>query len=418
MENVFDELKWRGLVAQTTDEHSLREAFNSPLTSYCGFDPTAASLHVGHLLQIIMLRKLQKAGHHVLCLVGGATGMIGDPRPTAERTLKTKELTAEYVESIKTQISPFLDFSGSNPVTMVNNLDWFGDMTAIDFLRDLGKHFRVNQMLKKDSVSVRMTSEQGISFTEFSYQILQGYDYLYLHRKYGCSLQTGALDQWGNIAVGADLIRRLDGDIVHGLTTPLITTANGEKFGKSEGNAIWLDSTLCSPYKFYQFWLNSDDSVIGNYLRVFTEISREEIEDLEDSTIREPHKRRAQVALAKYMTQFVHGDSELQTALAVSAAVFGTADPRGLSPAAVSQMADTLPSAKLDTTGYDLAPNLVKVGLAKSNNEARRLIGDNAITVNGIGVKDPYAKLEMRDQLEGIGWLVRRGRKTLGFIRS
>lgn len=412
MENVLDELEWRGLVAETTDREKLREALNEPVTVYCGFDPTAASLHVGHLLQLIILRKLQRAGHHVLCLVGGATGLIGDPRPTAERVLKTKELTASYVESIQNQIAPFLDFAGDNPARMVNNLDWTAELTAIDFLRDLGKHFRVNQMLKKDSVAARMESQEGISFTEFSYQILQSNDYLHLFRNENCTLQTGAVDQWGNISAGVDLIRRVAGGSAHGLTSPLITTADGQKFGKSEGNAIWLDPELCSPYRFYQFWLNVEDAVVGHYLRVFTELSAEEIAELEQATQERPQDRAGQRRLADEITTFVHGQANCERVREASEAVFGNGDLRHLSEQTLRELSLDLPSVQVSADD-PLVDVLVAAELAKSKNEARRFIKEGAISVNGAKVTDVEATLSGDDALAGMAWLIKRGKKNM-----
>ena len=251
MSDILDELQWRGLVAQTTDEAALREALaDGQITLYCGFDPTAPSLHFGHLVQLITMRHLQRAGHRVLCLVGGSTGLIGDPKPTAERSLNSKETVAEWVARIQSQVRPFLAFDGDNPAIMVNNLDWTAPMSALDFLRDIGKHFRVNAMIKKDAVAARLNSDQGISYTEFSYQILQGLDFLELYRQYGCTLQTGGIDQWGNLMAGVDLIHRAEHASVHVLTTPLVTKADGTKFGKTEGNAVWLDPDMTSPYAF------------------------------------------------------------------------------------------------------------------------------------------------------------------------
>ena len=280
--SVLDELSWRGLVALTTDEQSLAAALaGGPITAYCGFDPTAPSLHFGNLVQLIVLRKLQRAGHRIICLVGGSTGLIGDPRPSAERVLKTKEQTAEWVGRIQQQVLPFLDFDGDNPALLVNNLDWTAPMSALDFLRDIGKHFRVNTMIRKDAVAARLNSDEGISYTEFSYQLLQGLDYLHLFREYGCTLQTGGQDQWGNLTAGTDLIRRVTGESVHLLATPLITDSHGQKFGKSEGNAVWLSPEMTSPYAFYQYWLNVEDASVGALLKVFTDRTADEIEELE-----------------------------------------------------------------------------------------------------------------------------------------
>ncbi|MFK4594974.1 tyrosyl-tRNA synthetase [Streptomyces pristinaespiralis] len=290
MTDIVDELKWRGLMAQSTDEEALRKALaDGPVTFYCGFDPTAASLHVGHLVQVLTIRRLQQAGHRPLALVGGATGQIGDPRPTAERTLNDPETIAQWVDRLRSQIEPYLSFEGDNAAVMVNNLDWTAGMSAIEFLRDIGKHFRVNKMLTKDSVARRLESEQGISYTEFSYQLLQGMDFLELYRRHGCTMQQGGSDQWGNLTAGLDLIHRLEPDAeVHALATPLMTKADGTKFGKSETGTLWLDPEMTTPYAFYQFWLNTDDRDISRYMRVLSFKSREELEELEKQTEERP----------------------------------------------------------------------------------------------------------------------------------
>ena len=308
MNDILEELQWRGLVAQTTDEASLRAALtDGALTAYCGFDPTAPSLHFGNLVQLVVLRHLQRAGHRVICLVGGSTGLIGDPRPSAERVLKTKEQTAEWVGRIQDQVQPFLRFDGDNPAVMVNNLDWTAPLSALDFLRDIGKHFRVNQMVRKDAVAARLASDEGISYTEFSYQILQGLDFLELYRSYGCTLQTGGQDQWGNLTAGSDLIHKVEGASVHLLTTPLVTDAAGNKFGKSEGNAVWLSADMTSPYAFFQYWVNVEDASVIKLLRIFTDRTQDEIAELERQVTEEPFRRAAQRALAADVTTLVHG---------------------------------------------------------------------------------------------------------------
>ena len=277
MHSVLDELAWRGLVVQTTGREALGSALaDGPISLYCGFDPTAASLHVGHLTQVLTMRRLQLAGHHPYALVGGATGLIGDPRMSGERVLNDAEIVSTWVESLRGQISRFLDLEGEFAVTMVNNLDWIGQMSALDFLRDMGKHYRLGTMLAKDTVARRLQSDEGISYTEFSYQVLQGIDYLELHRRHGVSLQYGGNDQWGNLLSGVDLVHKVEGHEVHALTTPLVTKADGTKFGKSEGGAVWLDAELTSPYAFHQFWLNAADADVMNYLRFFTFRTQEE----------------------------------------------------------------------------------------------------------------------------------------------
>ena len=330
MSDILDELQWRGLVAQTTDESALRTALaDGPITAYCGFDPTAPSLHFGNLVQLVVLRHLQRAGHRVICLVGGSTGLIGDPRPTAERVLKTKEQTAQWVANIRRQVEPFLASDGENPAVFVDNLDWTAPLSALDFLRDVGKHFRVNQMVKKEAIAARLNSDEGISYTEFSYQLLQGLDYLQLYRDFGCTLQTGGNDQWGNLTAGSDLIHRVEGASVHLLTTPLLTDSSGEKFGKSAGNAIWLSAEMTSPYAFYQYWLNVEDASVLTLLRVFTDRTREEVADLERQVAEEPFRRAAQRTLAADVTTLVHGAAATAAVQAASEALFGKGDLRG-----------------------------------------------------------------------------------------
>ena len=297
--DILDELHWRGLVAESTDEAALRSALAAgQVTYYCGFDPTAPSLHHGHLVQLITMRRFQLAGHNPLALVGGSTGLIGDPKPDAERTLQPPEVVAGWVEDIKRQIEPILAFDGPHAARVVNNLDWTAPMSAIEFLRDIGRHFRVNRMLAKEAVSARMEREIGIGYAEFSYQILQALDYRELFRRYGCTLQYGGSDQWGNITAGVDLIRRSEGETVHALATPLLTKADGTKYGKTEGNAVWLSPSMMSPYAFYQFWINLDDADVGSHLRSLSFRSREEIEDLEKATADRPAAREGQRALA------------------------------------------------------------------------------------------------------------------------
>src|SRR5690606_7009669 len=285
-------------VAHTSDKAALREALDDRITVYCAFYPTGVSLHFANLLQLIDLRHPQRAGHRGICPVGGATGLNGDPRPTSERVLKTKELTATHVARIQEQVRPFLDFDGDNPAVMVNNLDWTAGLSALDFLRDIGKHFRVNQMIRKEAIAARLESQEGISYTEFSYQLLQALDFLHLYREFGCTLQTGGQDQWGNLTAGVDLIHRAEGGTAHLLTTPLVTDENGEKYGKSAGNAVWLDAGMTSPYAFYQYWINVADSEAGKLLRIFTDRGQQEIEELERAAAERPHLREAQRALA------------------------------------------------------------------------------------------------------------------------
>ncbi|MBP9919376.1 MAG: tyrosine--tRNA ligase, partial [Dermatophilaceae bacterium] len=334
--HILDELQWRGSVAQTTDEAALREALAAgPMTAYCGFDPSAPSLHFGNFVQLVVLRRLQRAGHRVICLVGGSTGLIGDPRPTSERVLKTKEEAAANVARIKELVRPFLDFDGTDPACehpaiLVDNLDWTAPMSALDFLRDIGKHFRVNQMIRKEAVSARLESQEGISYTEFSYQLLQALDYLHLYREHGCTLQTGGSDQWGNLTAGVDLIHKAEGASVHALTTPLLTDASGQKFGKSEGNAIWLSADMTSPYAFYQYFLNVEDASVISLLKVFTDLGEDEIAQLERQVAEEPFRRAAQRELAAAVTTLVHGAEATAAVQAASEAIFGKGDVRGL----------------------------------------------------------------------------------------
>lgn len=319
MTDVIDELQWRGLIAQSTDMDALRRSLaEGPVTFYCGFDPTAPSLHHGHLVAVKVMRHLQMAGHHPIALIGGATGLIGDPRPSGERTLNTRDVVAQWAGSLRAQLESLLDFSGKNPARIVNNLDWTGKLSAIDFLRDIGKHFRMGTMLSKDIVARRLDSEEGISFTEFSYQILQANDYLELYRRYGCTLEVGGNDQWGNLVGGMDLIRKVEGKNVHVLTNPLITKSDGTKFGKTEGGAIWLNPQMLSPYKFYQFWLNTADDDVVRMLKVFTFRSREEIEELERAVAQRPQGREAQRALASDVTIWVHGTQATRRVIAAS----------------------------------------------------------------------------------------------------
>ncbi|MBO1754449.1 tyrosine--tRNA ligase [Allobranchiibius sp. CTAmp26] len=413
MTDIFEELQWRGMVAQTTDETALRDALASgPLTVYCGFDPTAPSLHFGNLVQLVLLRRLQRAGHHVLCLVGGSTGLIGDPRPTAERVLKTPEQTAEWVSRIEEQVRPFLDFDGANPARIVNNLDWTSSISALDFLRDIGKHFRVNTMIKKDAVAARLNSEHGISYTEFSYQVLQGLDYLHLFREYGCTLQTGAVDQWGNILAGADLIRSSEGAAVHVLTTPLLTDSSGRKYGKSEGNAVWLDAQMFSPWAFYQFWINVDDAEVVTLLKVLTDLDLAEIGPLEQQVRDEPFRRTAQRTLAELVTTLVHGADATRSAQAAAEALFAKGDVNALDERTLQDATAELPGAVVQA-GATIVDALVQTGVAESRNAARRLIDEGGISLNNVKVTNAEATLTEADYLHGRVALIKRGRKHL-----
>lgn len=417
MTDIFDELQWRGLVAQTTDEAALREALaEGPITLYCGFDPTAPSLHFGNLVQLVVLRHFQRAGHRVICLVGGSTGLIGDPRPTSERVLKTKEQTAENVARIKALVQPFLDFEGDNAATLVDNLDWTASLTALDFLREVGKHFRVNQMIKKDAIATRLESNEGISYTEFSYQLLQGLDYLHLFREFGCRLQTGGSDQWGNLTAGVDLIHRAEGESVHLLTTPLLTDASGQKFGKSEGNAVWLSADMTSPYAFYQYFLNVEDASVVSLLKVFTDRTRDEVAELERQVAEEPFRRAAQRTLAADITTLVHGAAATAAVQAASEALFGKGELDGLDAGTLRDATAELPGASVEL-GTSVVDAFVAVGLVESRNAARRAIGDGGVSVNNLRVTDPELVLQEGDFLHGEVAILKRGRKSLAAAR-
>ncbi|MEU5958620.1 tyrosine--tRNA ligase [Streptomyces sp. NPDC047525] len=417
MTDIVDELKWRGLFALSTDEDALRKALaDGPVTFYCGFDPTAASLHVGHLVQVLTVRRLQQAGHRPLALVGGATGQIGDPRPTAERTLNDPETIANWVARLRSQIEPFLSFEGENAALMVNNLDWTAGMSAIEFLRDIGKHFRVNKMLTKDSVARRLESQEGISYTEFSYQLLQGMDFLELYRRYGCTLQSGGSDQWGNLTAGIDLIHRLEPDAtVHAVGTPLMVKADGTKFGKSESGAVWLDPEMTTPYAFYQFWLNVDDRDVSTYARILSFKSREELEELEKLTEERPQARAAQRALAEELTTLVHGADQCAAVIAASKALFGQGELGDLDEATLSAALSELPRVQVAELG-PVVDLLAEVGLVASKSAARRTVKEGGAYVNNAKVASEDA-VPTRDELLHGRWLVlRRGKKNLAAV--
>ncbi|NYI69109.1 tyrosyl-tRNA synthetase [Spelaeicoccus albus] len=420
--SIWDEVKWRGLVHVSTDEAALEEALtHDTVTYYCGFDPTAPSLHLGHLVQLLLMRRLQLAGHNPLGLVGGSTGLIGDPRPTAERTLNTPEVVAEWVGYLKGQVQNYLDFEGEHAARMVNNLDWTAPMSAIDFLREIGKHYRVGTMLAKDAVSARLNSDAGISYTEFSYQILQGIDFLELYRQYGCTLQTGGSDQWGNLTSGTDLIRRVEGEAVHAIGTPLITNSDGTKFGKSEGNAIWIDAKMTSPYAFYQFWLNTADADVANRLKVFTFLSSAEIAEMDEVTASRPQAREAQRRLAYDVTSLVHGQDATEKIVEASQALFGRGEVRGLDSVTLGHAIAELPqgTASRDAVAggsVSVVDALVSSGLVTSKGAARRAISDGGAYVNNERVTDESAVLASDDVLDAGAVLLRRGKKTLGAL--
>ena len=407
---------WRGLIHVSTDEKALSAALGgAPISFYCGFDPTAPSLHLGNLVQLLLMRRLQLAGHKPLALVGGSTGLIGDPKPTAERVLREPEVIASWVEALGHQVSRFLDFSGSNAATLVNNLDWTKDLSAIDFLRDIGKYYRVGTMLKKDAVAARLNSDAGISYTEFSYQILQGMDFLRLHENYGCLLQTGGSDQWGNLTSGTDLIHKALGVSVHAVGTPLITNSDGTKFGKSEGNAIWLDEALTSPYAMYQFWLNTDDRDVVERLKIFTLLTRSDIEALETALAQEPHKRLAQKALALDVTSLVHGREQALAVREASEALFGKDSLESLNPEAFAQALAELPSAALNSQAT-IAEALVATGLCQSASEARRAITQGGVSLNNVAMSQESDLVGGPRPPHPSALLLKRGKKTFAAL--
>jgi tyrosyl-tRNA synthetase len=409
--HILDELKWRGLVALSTDEDALRkELSENTITYYCGFDPTAPSLHLGNLVQLLTMRRLQLAGHNPLALVGGATGLIGDPKPNAERTLNDKETVSNWVSRLAAQTERFLDYQGPNKARLVNNLDWTQNYSALDFLRDVGKHYRVGKMLSKDAVSARLNSDSGISYTEFSYQILQGLDFLELNRRYNCVLQTGGSDQWGNLTSGTDLIHRVEGSSVHLIATPLITNSDGKKFGKSEGNAIWLDVELTSPYAMYQFWLNTDDADVIDRLKVFTFLSKAEIDEYQQKVEAEPFKREAQRRLALEVTELVHSPQEATAAQDASLALFGAGDIRLLDAQTLRSALAELPNAEV-AKGSLVVDALIATGLCESKSEARRAIEQGGVSVNKVKIDSEAAVLD--DVLPGNQAVLARGKKSL-----
>lgn len=417
MTDILDELQWRGLVAQHTDIDELRKALNDgPLTFYCGFDPTAPSLHHGHLVAVKVMRHLQMAGHHPLVLVGGATGLIGDPRAKGERSLNTRDVVAGWVDELRAQLESLLDFEGENPARTVNNYDWTESMSAIDFLRDLGKNFRMGTMLSKDIVARRLESEEGISYTEFSYQVLQANDYLELYRRYNCTLEVGGNDQWGNLVGGMDLIRKVEGASVHVMTNPLITKADGTKFGKTEGGAIWLNPQMLSPYKFYQFWLNTADEDVIRMLKVFTFRSREEIEELEQAVAERPFAREAQKVLAEDVTTWVHGEETMRRVQQASAVLFGKEDPAVVDEGTLLDAVAELPTAE-GQVGDSLQDVLVNLELENGRGAARRTIASGGIYINNVKVEDEERIITDADVLPGGVVLIRKGRKNLTVLR-
>jgi tyrosyl-tRNA synthetase len=415
--HILDDLEWRGLLAHSTDLDALRaEMDTGPVRYYVGFDPTAPSLHLGNLVQIITARRLQDAGHVPYALVGGATGLIGDPRESGERIMNAADTVREWVGKVQRQIEPFLSFEGDNAATMVNNYDWTSQMSAIDFLRDIGKHFPVNRMLAREVVRSRL--ESGISYTEFSYVLLQSMDFLELYRTHDVRLQFGGSDQWGNLTGGVELIRRAAGGHAHAFATPLVTKADGTKYGKTEGGALWLDPAMLSPYAFYQFWLNVEDVKVGELLRIFTFLDQQEITDLEEQTAEKPFLRAGQKRLAEEVTSFVHGADETERIKAASAALFGSGDLRALD-------AGTLGAALREAGGAELprgeTPTIVELlltaGLSESRGAARRTVGEGGAYLNNERVSDPDFRPGPADVVAD-GWLVlRRGKKNFAGVR-
>jgi tyrosyl-tRNA synthetase len=415
-ENVYDELEWRGLLAHTTDPDALREGLAGSLRYYVGFDPTAPSLHIGNLVQIVTARRLQLAGHVPFLLVGGATGLIGDPKATGERSMNQRDTVAEWVAKVRRQLQPFLSFDGDNAATMVDNYDWTASLSTIDFLRDVGKHFPVNRMLARDVVRNRL--DTGISYTEFSYVLLQSMDYRRLFIDHGVVLQFGGSDQWGNLTGGVELVRRAEGARVHAFATPLVTRADGTKYGKTEGGALWLDPDMLSPYAFYQFWLNVEDEKVGELLRIFTFLSREEIDELERQTAEAPFRRAGQRALAEAVTTFVHGPENTAHARAAGAALFGGGDLRALDPATLAAAlreagGGTVPARAGLPTVVDL---LVASGLAESRGAARRTVTEGGAYLNNVRVQDPEHRPAADDLLAGSWLVVRRGKRNVAGV--
>jgi tyrosyl-tRNA synthetase len=413
---LLDELAWRGLLFQHTE--GAAAALATPLAGYCGFDPTAPSLHVGNLVPVMGLVHLQRAGHRPVVLVGGGTGMIGDPSGrTSERQLNTPEIVAANVRGIRAQLERFVDFSGANAAILIDNADWLASLDLIGFLRDVGKHFSVNVMLAKESVRARM--EQGISYTEFSYMLLQAYDFVELNRRHGVTLQVGGSDQWGNITAGTDLVRRMTGAEAHGVTFPLVTTASGEKFGKSAGNAVWLDPERTSPYAFYQYWINADDRDTGRFLRFFTLLDRATIEDLEAQVAADPSARVAQRELARAVTTMVHGAEATRAAEEVSALLFGGGKAAGLSPAAIELLRAEVPFATVRESeerpgSVDVLDLLVATELAASRGVAKRLVEQGGVSVNDAKRGMDARFVPVGDAVHGKYFLMRKGKRDVG----
>ena len=420
MDDIIDELSWRGLIAVSTDIDELRAALNSGrVTVYCGFDPTAPGLHIGNLVQLLTLRRLQLAGHRPIGLVGGATGLIGDPSgKSAERVLNPAEVVAGWVDGIRGEVSRFLDFdAGETSALVVSNLDWTAPMTALEFLRDIGKHFSVNRMLDRESVRARLEAG-GISYTEFSYQLLQAMDFLELYRRYGCTLQLGGSDQWGNLVAGVGLIRSVESASVHALATPLITKPDGTKYGKTEGGAIWLSADLMPPYAFYQFWLNVSDAEVPGLLRVFSFKTREEIDELVRESTERPAARIGQRALAEEVTTLVHGADEAGRAIAASRALFGQGSLTDLDERTLAAVAAEVRAAQVPRNGElpPVANMMAAAGVAPTVSAARRAIAGGGAYLNNQKVTDEKAVPRAEDLLHGRYLILRRGKRTVGAV--
>ena len=418
MSQFLDDLRWRGLIAQTTDEKELATALEKPITLYIGFDPTAPSIHVGNLVVLLVLRRFQLAGHHPIALVGGATGLVGDPSGrNEERSLNSTEIVEQWVNRIKLQVSSVLDFKvASNPAVVVNNLDWTSPLSAIEFLRDIGKHFSVNQMLSKDSVANRL--EGGISYTEFSYQVLQAFDFLELYRRNKCTLQLGGSDQWGNIVAGLDLIRRVEGGSGHAFTVPLLTKADGTKFGKTAGGSVWLDPEMTSPYVFFQYWLNSDDKDVINFLKVFSFKSRQEIEEIEKEHNENPGARNAHRALARELTSLIHGDETSARVEEAAKALFGQGDLTTLDEITLASALSELPRVQISAsdeipTWVDL---LAAAGVVDSKSAARRIVKEGGAYLNNEKISGEDFRLEKSHFLCGKYAVLRKGKRDLAAV--
>lgn len=416
MPNIIDELSWRGLINQSTDLDNLRAATEQPITVYCGFDPTGASLHAGHLVPLLLLRRFQQAGHNPILVAGGATGMIGDPRDVGERSMLTAEQTAANLESIVKQLQRFVDFDGEHAARLVNNADWTTGISITDFLRDVGKHFSLNTMLNRDTVKRRLESD-GISYTEFSYMLLQANDYVHLRRTYNCTLQIGGGDQWGNIVAGVDLNRRVDGASVHGLTVPLVTDAEGNKFGKSTGGGkLWLDAELTSPYAWYQYFLNAQDADVIRYLRWFTFLTQEELVELEEAVAQRPGAREAQRRLAQEMTTLLHGEAATKAVELASQALFGRAELQDLDETTLRGALQETGIAQVVAADADIINLLSATGLVASKSAARRAIKEGGVYVNNQRVTDEAWQPAPSDLLHGKYLVLRKGKKNFAGI--